>query len=54
MHYYGGSKVTRAGYGVAGIVGAEAITATIPEPMRLPFTVCNICGAPCLLRLLIG
>jgi hypothetical protein len=54
MHYCGGSKVTEVSYGAAGVMGAEAITVTVPEPTRLPCTARNIYGVPCLLELPIG
>jgi hypothetical protein len=42
------------GYGAAGVMGAEAITVAVPEPMRLMCTTRNIYGAPRLLGLPIG
>jgi hypothetical protein len=46
--------VTGAGYGAAGVVGAEAITVTVPELTLPPCTLPNIREAPPLLGLLIG
>jgi hypothetical protein len=40
-----GSKAEVIGYGVAGIVGAKAIAAMIPEMMRLTHAVRNVHGA---------
>jgi hypothetical protein len=37
-----GSKAEVIGYGVAGVVGAKAIAATIPEMMRLMRAVRNV------------
>jgi hypothetical protein len=54
MHYDGNSKMIGAGYGVAGIVGTEAIIVTVPKPMRLWYTTRNISDVPCLLGLLIS
>jgi hypothetical protein len=54
MHCGDCSKAAGASYGAVGIVGAEAITTTVPELMQLPRAMRNVCGAPRLLGFLIG